>query len=171
MKNLPLNTVAGQTLQQLSPAGAFLTVKVESKINTMTIGWGSVGIIWGKPIFTALVHPARYTYTMIESAKEFTVSVPTSDPLRDALLFAGTKSGRDMDKFSGHGLTAAPGQVLATPIVAECGLHFECRTLLAQEMNEEKMSEWMKSIPLYKKTGEYHTLYFAEIVACYTTDE
>ena len=27
--------------------------------NVMAIGWGTVGIIWGKPIFVVLVRPSR----------------------------------------------------------------------------------------------------------------
>jgi len=36
--------------------------------NAMAIGWGQVGIIWRKPIFTVLVRPSRYTYELIEEA-------------------------------------------------------------------------------------------------------
>ena len=43
--------------------------------NAMTIGWGQVGIIWRKPIFTVLVRPSRYTYSLIEQSGDFTVNV------------------------------------------------------------------------------------------------
>ncbi len=33
-------------LEQI-PKGAFLTVKTQSKINTMTIGWATSGVMWG----------------------------------------------------------------------------------------------------------------------------
>ena len=170
MKNLSIYEAAESTLRKLSPNGLFLTVRDKDKSNTMTIGWGSIGIIWGKHMFTVLVREERYTHGLLGLAKEFTISVPTKDPLKEALLFAGTKSGRDVDKFHGHGLTAVPGQAISTPVVKECGLHFECRTLLAQDITNEQMSSWVKDLPLYKN-GRYHTLFFGEIVACYTTDE
>ena len=56
--------------------GLFLTVKSKEKINTMTIGWGSIGIIWGKPIFTVAVRNSRYTHSLIENSNNFTVSIP-----------------------------------------------------------------------------------------------
>lgn len=41
--------------------GALLTTKADNKVNTMTIAWGSLGIEWGKPIFTAFVRENRFT--------------------------------------------------------------------------------------------------------------
>ena len=54
----------------------------------MTIGWASVGYLWKKPVFIALVRKQRHSYDLLERAGEFTVSVPTKNPLRKELLFA-----------------------------------------------------------------------------------
>ena len=35
--------------------GILLTTAADGKVNTMTIGWGFIGVEWGKPIFVALV--------------------------------------------------------------------------------------------------------------------
>ena len=35
--------------------GILLTTRCGEKVNTMTIGWGKLGIEWGKPIFIAYV--------------------------------------------------------------------------------------------------------------------
>ena len=32
------------------------------QFNTMTISWGSLGFIWGRPFVQVLVRPARYTH-------------------------------------------------------------------------------------------------------------
>ena len=154
--------------EHLQHGGVFLNVAGATP-NTMTIGWGSVGCVWGKPVFTVLVRPQRHTYGMIKAAGEFTVSVPTKNPLKAELAFAGTKSGRDLNKFDGHGLTAVPAQEVAAPIVAECGLHFECRTLLTQDMTPDRMDPVLVN-GLYS-AGDFHTMFFGEIVRCYTTDE
>ena len=34
--------------------------------NLMTIGWGTQGIAWGKPVWAVMVRPSRYTYECIE---------------------------------------------------------------------------------------------------------
>jgi len=168
MKKLNYKDVLTVTTDNLSKKGIFLTVNGEVP-NTMTIGWATIGHIWNRPVFMALVRPQRHTYEMLKKAGEFTVSVPTTNPLVKELVFAGTCSGRDVNKFEGHGLTAAPAQSVNTPIIKECGIHFECRTLLTQDMDPKFMDENVlnRSYP----ERDLHTMFFGEIIECYTTDE
>ena len=39
--------------------GILLTSGTMENPNTMTIGWGMIGVEWGKPIFLALVRESR----------------------------------------------------------------------------------------------------------------
>ena len=120
-------------------------------------------------VVIALGRTQRHSYDLLRRAGEFTVSVPTKNPLRGELLFAGTKSGRDVNKFDGHGITAIPAQAVHAPIVGECGLHFECRTLLTQDMTADQMDPALRD-GVYR-AGDFHTMFFGEILRCYTTDE
>ena len=86
--------------------GAFLTVKAGSELNTMTIGWATTGHIWRKNVFMIAVRESRHTFGLIERADNFTVSVPTLDYKKE-VLFCGTKSGRDVDKFKAGDLKTA----------------------------------------------------------------
>ena len=167
VKDIPYTEAMACTAQKLSRGGAFLTVG-GSTPNTMTIGWGSIGFFWNRPVFMAVVRQSRHTHGMLLSSGTFTVSVPTKSELKQELAFAGTASGRDVDKFSGHGLTAVPARKVDAPIVKECGLHFECRVRLMQDMTADRMD------PSVVKTaypnGDLHTMFFGEILACYETD-
>lgn len=156
------------THENLAKNGVFLTVGGE-KPNTMTIGWASIGYMWKMPVLTVLVRPQRHTYHLLQNADCFTVSVPTHNSLRKELAFAGSKSGRDNDKFVGHGLTPLPAQEVSAPIIAECGLHFECRTRLVQGMTPEHMDPEIRN-GIYA-ADDFHTMFFGEIVRCYTTDD
>ena len=49
---------------------------VRGKANFMTIGWGTLGIIWGLPIWVVLVRRSRYTFGCIEHSRCFSVNVP-----------------------------------------------------------------------------------------------
>jgi len=49
MKKVDYMSVADQVMKQIKK-GAFLTVKAGSDLNTMTIGWATIGIVWQKPI-------------------------------------------------------------------------------------------------------------------------
>ena len=168
MKEISYLEAIQATTDHLQHGGVFLTIGGETP-NTMTIGWGSVGCVWSRPVFMVLVRPQRHSYEMLKTAGEFTVSVPTKNSLKDALIFAGTKSGRDFNKFDGHGITAAPAQAVSAPIVKECGIHFECRTLLTQDMTADQMDPSI--IDYTYKAGDFHTMFFGEIIRCYTTDE
>lgn len=156
---------ASEMLQQL-PKGAFLTVKDKDRINTMTIGWGSIGYMWQKPIIMVAVRYSRYTYDLIENAPDFTVSFPYTNEMKRVLAEAGTKSGRDMDKFKELPITMQTSLTTESPAIAECNIIFECRTIFKQPMDEKFLDEEIKR--KFYNNGDYHVLYFGEILACYS---
>lgn len=153
-----------EMLEQL-PRGAFLSVRVGDKINTMTIGWGAVGCIWFKPVLMVMVRYTRYTYELMEQATEFSVCVPLDNSFKKELAVAGTKSGRDIDKFEELNLTIGKGQKTNAPVIDQCGLVYECRTVYRQEMNPQFLDPAIKD--KYYADDNYHVLYFGEIVASY----
>ncbi|MGH4119744.1 flavin reductase family protein [Clostridium sp.] len=150
----------------LHTQGAFLTVKSGEKINTMTISWGNVGYEWNRPIFTVLVRKSRYTHDLIENSDDFTVSIPLSKDLKNALAVCGSKSGRDIDKFKECKLTPEDSRNVDTPIIGECELHYECKIVYKQDMNPKLLSKDVAESSY--ADGDYHTLYYGEIVATYT---
>ena len=48
------------------PKGILMTTKTGDYVNTMVIGWGHIGIEWGRPIFVAYVRESRHTKQMVE---------------------------------------------------------------------------------------------------------
>lgn len=46
--------------------GILLTTKAGDRVNTMTIGWGTLGIEWAKPIFTVYVRQNRFTHEQLQ---------------------------------------------------------------------------------------------------------
>jgi len=143
--------------------GAFLTVKAGEALNTMTIGWATIGFTWRKPIMMVMVRNSRHTFSLIEKAADFTVSVPSGD-LQKALAFCGTKSGRDVDKFKECALMTASSRQVISPIIEIPGIHFECRIVYKNAIDPAQLSRDYE--PLYPEK-DYHTLYFGEIQACY----
>lgn len=166
-EELRFSQMAAEMLDQL-PRGAFLSVAEGGKTNTMTIGWGSIGIVWSRPVMMVMVRHSRYTNELIEQSQEFTVSVPLSKDFRKELAFAGTKSGRDCDKFKELGIQEVSGRKTEAPVIPGCGLIYECRILLRQEIDAAGLDESVKAT-VYPD-GDYHVLYFGEILACYRND-
>jgi len=152
-------------MEFLHTKGAFLTVKSGDKVNTMTISWGNIGFEWNRPIFMVLVRKSRYTYDLMEKSDNFTVSIPLSVDLKNALAICGSKSGRDIDKFKECNLTLEKSKAVDTPIIGDCKLHYECKIVYKQEMNPSLLSKDI--VESSYKTGDYHTLYYGEIVETY----
>lgn len=168
MKEIKYNEYSTELMEQL-PKGAFLTVKNGEEINTMTIGWGSLGVIWMKPIFTVLVRFSRYTYELMENANEFTVSVPLKNNLSKALAFCGTKSGREFDKFKECGLTLRPGEKVDTPVIEDCELHYECKVVYKQVMEPATLDKDIKKAKY--SDNDFHVMFYGEVVSSYLIEE
>lgn len=162
--DIPFEQSAAQFLTQL-PRGAFLTVKAGDKLNTMTIGWGAISHIWQRPIMMVMVRYSRYTYELMEKAADFTVSIPPAGDLKKDLAVAGTKSGRNIDKFKECSLTAKNSRFIESPIIKECDLVYECKIVYKQEMQPENLAEEYRT--RCYANDDYHVMYFGEIAACY----
>lgn len=158
-KMLPL---MGQILPRFEK-GAFLSVMARDLFNMMTIGWGMTGICWRKPILMVAVRDSRHTFTFMEKASDFTVTMPSKD-LRDELFYCGSKSGRDVDKLMECGLKTVPAQKTETPIIDTEGLCIECKIVYKRAMDPDFLTPDYHE--LYPEK-DYHTLYYGEILACY----
>lgn len=166
MRDVEYMHVAEDSMNKIKE-GAFLTVKSAKGLNTMTIGWASFGVIWGKPIMMVAVRSSRHTFAIIEAAEDFTVTVPAGD-MRRQTAYCGSKSGRDVDKFAQCNLQTSEGRRVVSPIIKTEGRHYECAIIYKSAMNPTHFRKDYDP-SLYPKK-DYHTLYFGEILACYETD-
>ena len=152
-------------MERLHTKGAFLTTKSGNTTNTMTISWGQIGFMWGKPVFMAMVRESRYTYELLKNIDTFTVSVPKDDSLQKALGIAGTKSGRDGDKIALAGLTLKDGKAVSTPIIDGGGYTYECKILARVPVGSEFLPQ--EVLDSSYQGGDYHTFFYGEIVEAY----
>ena len=153
--------------------GVLLTTKSGDKVNSMTIGWGFLGIQWGKPIFVVLVRQSRYTKKLLDENPEFTVNVPLGEIDRNILGICGTKSGRDMDKIQALNLTLEAGKTVSVPAIKELPLTLECKVIYKQDQDPAAISPeddekfYAKGT---KNEGDYHTAYYGQITAAYIVE-
>jgi flavin reductase (DIM6/NTAB) family NADH-FMN oxidoreductase RutF len=166
MKRIDYMAVAQQAVTQIKN-GAFLTVKSGEAINTMTIGWATIGYVWRKPIMMIAVRLSRHTFGIIETAEDFAVSIPSSN-MKKEIAFCGTKSGRDYNKFKECDLQTSKSQKVVSPVIKVPGLHFECKIVYKSAMDPAYLNKDYDTA-LYPEK-DYHTLYFGEIVDCYEID-
>lgn len=163
MKATPYLQQCEAMMKQLTK-GAFLTVRADGQVNTMTIGWATIGFIWRKEVFMVAVRDSRHTFSLIEKSDNFTVSIPMDGTFKKEVMFCGTKSGRDYDKFDECGLKQKKSVHVDSPIIDIPGIHYECKIIFKTPMDPALLDPDLES--LYPEK-DYHTLYFGEILSCY----
>jgi len=158
-----------QTMQRMREDGLLLvSTGTDGKPNVMTVGWGTIGCIWSRPVFIVLVRPSRYTYSRLEQVSDFTVNVPPSE-ISEAVEICGTVSGRNHKKFEEAHLTPIPSREVRSPIIQECVVHYECRTLHRNDLVPEALAQAVREE--FYPSGDFHRVYFGEIVAAYADED
>lgn len=133
----------------------------QGDMNLMTISWGSIGQLWGRPVVTVYVSTSRYTDEFMKKNDYFTIThFPAS--MKEKLRYLGTATGRKEDKVKGAGLTAEFTD-LGNPIFAESDLAIECKKIYAEPFKPELMPEDQRKWYEETNTG-VHIVYIGEIV-------
>ena len=134
----------------------------EKQYNAMTISWGSLGCIWGRPFVQVVVRPHRYTFEFMEHYPTFTIGAFPPE-YRQMLSLLGTRSGREGDKISSSGLTPMAATLADAPVFAEAELVIECRKIYWQDLDPTHFLA--ENIAKNYPSQDYHRMYFGEILA------
>ena len=158
--------------------GVLLNTRAE-KFNSMVIGWGHLGVIWGKPTFAVYVREHRFTKAQLDKTGEFTISVPLTEPDAEINRICGMESGRDVDKAQKAALTLEPAESVSVPGVRQYPLTLECRVLYSQKQDLDRLPESIRKsaypesvdgkAPLANRDA--HTVYIGQIVNAYILKE
>jgi flavin reductase (DIM6/NTAB) family NADH-FMN oxidoreductase RutF len=133
----------------------------ERAFNSMTVSWGGLGFIWGRPMAMVVVRPQRFTFEFLERSSDFTLCA-FGEAQRAAINLLGTKSGRESDKMKASGLTPITVPPVRSPGFAQAELILACRKSYWQDMDPKHfLADYIE--PLYR--GDYHRIYFGEVVA------
>ncbi|MEG1448291.1 MAG: flavin reductase family protein [Oscillospiraceae bacterium] len=166
MRNLePISTkdISYDINKMFSQELALLTVKNGDKINTMTIGWGSIGYIWKKDVLEIYVRPSRYTYELLENADCYSVSF-FDISYKDKLLFCGKNSGRDVDKFTACNFDVE--NYNNVPYIAQARLVAICKKLYTANLDTNNFEEEYKYLASdFYKDGDIHKIFIGEITS------
>ena len=165
-------------MKALNKGGALLVSEAEDCVNAMTIGWATVGIEWGVPIFAVYVREGRFTRELIDRTGEFTVAVPYGEKysaqVTKALGMCGSRSGRDMDKIAKSGIHAVDAEIVRPPAIKEFPLTIECRVVFSQIQPVKEISSKFNKFYPADKLDEYggaHIAYYGEILKSYILEE
>ena len=173
-KHIDLWEYAGAILEQVGTA-ALVTAKADGQVNPMTIGWGTLGVQWGKPMFIVFVRQSRHTKALLDKNGEFTINVPLKGTDRKKeLAFCGRNSGRDVDKIKELGLTLEEPEKISVPGIKEFPITLECRVVYKQDqdlsfLDADKCQRYYA--PGTANDGDYHTAYYGEVLNAYIIED
>ena len=136
-----------------------LTAGNEHKCNTMTVSWGSLGVLWNKPVATVYVRPTRYTLEFLDREETFSLCV-FEEKYRAALNYCGSHSGRDGDKIKAADLT--PLFDGTTPYFQEAKAVLVCKKLYRQDFDPACFLDPSLDAANYPKK-DYHKMFVASI--------
>jgi flavin reductase (DIM6/NTAB) family NADH-FMN oxidoreductase RutF len=168
-ENIPLGELQLPAFGAWEP-GWFLLTCGENRpggFNSMTVSWGALGVIWGRPLAMVVLRPPRYTREFMERYGTFSLCV-FDEAHRGALELLGTRSGRGSSKMTDCGLTPIALGQIACPGFAEAKLILECRKTYFDDLDPAHfLAEYIA--PNYH--GDYHRMYFGEVLAASGTAE
>ncbi len=144
-----------------------LTAEAGDRINSMTVGWGGFGVMWGRPVAFYAIRPTRYTFGLAEEGARISLSAFPPDCAR-ALSYLGTHSGREGEKYSAAGIT--PTRMPHGGIgFSEASLVLTGRKLFFCAMRPENFTEGA-IVEKWYADEPYHSLYAAEIEHIYLAE-
>jgi flavin reductase (DIM6/NTAB) family NADH-FMN oxidoreductase RutF len=101
--------------------------------NVMTLSWQTPVNTADPCLILLAISHVRYSYELIRQNRQLVINVPGENLLQQT-HFAGTVSGRNIDKFKDSGLAAIPAKLVQPPLIAQCAAHLECRVVRIFEM-------------------------------------
>jgi flavin reductase (DIM6/NTAB) family NADH-FMN oxidoreductase RutF len=157
MKELSLSKV----YQLLEPGPVvLLTTAYKSRADVMTMSWHMM-VEFEPPLIACIVSSADYSFAALRKTKECVIAVPALG-LAPKVVKVGNCSGRDVEKFPKFGLTPAPAECVAAPLVAECFANLECKVVDARLVNKynlfvlEVLKAWTDPAQKNPKTIHHH---------------
>jgi len=78
------------------------------------------------PLVACVVSDANHSFAALRATKQCVIAVPGLE-LAPQVVAVGNYSGRDGNKFEKFGLTPAPAERVAAPLIAECFANLECK--------------------------------------------
>lgn len=133
----------------------------KNEYNTMTVAWGSLGVMWNRPFAQIVVRPTRFTFEFMEKYDTFTLSAFPAEYKSDLELL-GTKSGRDGNKIAETKLDIIPSKKVAAPAFEQAEIIIECKKLYWQDFDPKQFID--QKIDLNYPNKDYHRIYYGEIL-------
>jgi len=169
---------AGEILKAL-PKGILLTTKTDEKVNSMVIGWGTIGVNWSKPVFAAYVRKHRFTKEQLEKIPSSPSTSPSGITIRRSSASAAAKAAGISTRWRKPASPWWTGGQVDVPAIAQFPMTLECRVIYAQAQDKSVLGdailkdfypEDVEGLAVGANRDE-HITYFGEIVDAYILED
>jgi len=169
MKPIPLSELVLPSFAAFDKGWFLLSAGdfARGRFNAMTVSWGFLGTMWGKPAAQVVVRPQRYTREFLDEFGTFTLCA-FPEAQKKALSLLGSRSGRDGDKIASSGLHPMAASSVSAPAYEEATLVLECRTLFRQPMAEASFLD-REALAKWYPENDLHLVYIGEVLAASKT--
>jgi len=99
--------------------------KIVGKRGGMTVAW-LTRVSWNPPLIGIAIGTTRFTYELIREYKAFAIHIVSKKLENLAYGVFGSRSGRDIDKFSASGIEPINGRKVKAPIIPLSPVILEC---------------------------------------------
>lgn len=122
----------------------------DGKENIITVGWFMQTSL--EPVLLAIsIGKTRFSHDLILNSNEFVLCFPSAEQA-SAVLYCGTHTGRNVDKFAETGLKKIKARHVDAPLIADSVSCFECKVVNKLE------------------TGD-HTIFIGEVLIAYESND
>ncbi|MDR3227006.1 MAG: flavin reductase [Prevotellaceae bacterium] len=158
------NELTDNVFKLFSKDFTVITAGDSTHYNSMTAGWGGIGILFQQPAAWCVLRANRYTLELMRRDTTYTLSF-FPDEYKEQVLFLGSKSGRDSQKMQETTLTAVQTP-LGNMTYKEARLVFECSlsqitTVSPDDFYSPDNKQFIEDG--YAEAHDYHKIVFGEI--------
>ena len=138
------------------------TAGTPENYNSLTLGWGATGVLWGRPTAIVYIRENRYSFRFFEESPVFVLSWYPKQHMKALFRVFGKTSGRDTDKEKLSGFTP-----VETPDGGVTYLQAEtvviCRKVMRQRVPGECMPPELRK--RLDQDGLVHIQYTGEVLS------
>jgi flavin reductase (DIM6/NTAB) family NADH-FMN oxidoreductase RutF len=147
---------------------ALLTVGDKQHFNMLTVTGLMMGQFWLRKMLQVYIHPTRYSYSIANQSRYFTVSF-FPEPRCKALELAGKLHGNECDKVKETGLTPCFDQ--NGVYFNEAEIVFICRKVFHTDVDERLFDDKEVFQKYYRNLNGYHRIFIGEIEKVFTQNK
>lgn len=129
--------------------------------NAMLISWCGIGYMWDNPTFTFYIFKDRFTQHILDTSEYYSISIFHNDDYDKSLLYLGTVSGRDEDKFAGCGLREM--EVDGVPCFADADYIIICKKAAYVDFDRDTMEDFVSYNSYYDEHDGVHRIFQGQI--------